>query len=243
MRTINQAGIDLLKEFEGFRSNAYQDIVGVWTIGYGFTKDVKAGDTMTKAQGEKRLKVELKSYTEDVLNACSLEPTDNQLAAMVVFAFNCGVEGFKKSTLLKAHNKGSFDAASRAFLLWNKAGGKVVPGLTRRRAAEAALYLKPDAPEVATEPVKAGDVVTNMPQQVDPEKSMAKSPIIGASSITAATTTVALVSEGVKQLNEVKTEASTLLGSYFPMVALMIVLAGCGFVIYQRFKQRAEGWV
>lgn len=234
---INQAGVDLLKEFEGFMGTAYQDIVGVWTIGYGFTKDVKEGDKMTKAQGEKRLKLELREYTDAVIKSCTVDPNENQLAAMVVFAFNVGIGGFKKSTVLKRHNEGKFDAAARAFSLWNKAGGKEVAGLTRRRAAESALYLKPVAAEIV-----GGDVVTNMPQKVDEEKPMSKSTIVSASTLTAGTSTIALVSEATKQLNDVKESTASLFGQYFPMVALAVVIVGCGYIIYQRFVQRAEGW-
>lgn len=234
---VNQAGIDLLKEFEGFRSTAYQDIVGVWTIGYGFTKNVKEGDTITKAQGEKRLKLELREYTDAVIKACTLVPNENQLAAMVVFAFNVGIGGFNKSTVLKAHNKGSFEAAARAFSLWNKAGGKAVAGLTRRRAAEASLYLKP-----VTVETEGTDIVTNMPQSIDEERPMSKSSIVSASTLTAGTSTIALISEGSKQLNEVKESTQSLFGQYFPMVALTLVIGMCGYIVYQRFIQRKEGW-
>lgn len=231
---INQEGIELLKQFEGFRSKAYQDMVGVWTIGYGFTKNVKAGDVLSREDAEIRLKEELEEYVAGVKQACKIEPNENQLAAMVVFAFNVGVAGFKKSTVCKAHNRGDEQAAARAFGLWNKAGGKVVAGLTRRRNAESVLYLKP-VEEVAEDKVE-------MPQKIDEEKPMAKSGIISASTLTAGTSTIALVSESTKTLNDAKGNAMNLFGEYFPMVALALVVVGCGYIIYTRFKQREGGW-
>jgi lysozyme len=233
--SINQEGIELLKQFEGFRSKAYKDIVGVWTIGYGFIKGVKEGDVLSREDAEIRLKEELEEYVAGVKSVCKVEPNENQLAAMVVFAFNVGVAGFKKSTVIKAHNRGDFQAASRAFALWNKAGGKVVAGLTRRRNAEAALYLKP------IETVAEDEV--EMPQKVDEEKPMAKSGIISASTITAGTSTIAIISESTRTLNEAKGNAKSLLGDSFPIVALALVVVGCGYVIYTRFKQRENGWV
>lgn len=141
MRKINQAGIDLIKSFEGFRTDAYLDIVGVPTIGYGFTKGVKLGQTITQAEAEVRLKEELKTFESGIskLTAiCNL--TENQFAALVCFAYNVGLFAFEKSTMLKKLISGQ--NCSDEFLRWNKAGGKEVAGLTRRRKAERELFLK-----------------------------------------------------------------------------------------------------
>lgn len=236
MATINKAGIDLLKEFEGFRDTAYQDGVGVWTIGYGFTKDVKPGDKITRKAADKRLIEELSSeYINPIIAACTKLPNENQLAAMGVLAWNIGIAGFLKSTVLKAHNRGDEQAAARAFGLWNKAGGKVVAGLTRRRAAESALYLKPivDVPEDKVE----------MPQKVDPEMPMSKSGIVSASTLTAGTSTLALVSEGSKLMKDTSDNVHGMLGEYFPLAALVVIIVSCGYIVYKRFGQRADGWV
>lgn len=232
--TINKEGIELLKQFEGFRDKAYQDIVGVWTIGYGFTKGVEPGDTMSRKEAEVRLKEELSGYIDGVLKACSVQPNENQLAAMVVFAFNIGLGGFKKSTVCKAHNRGDVNAAARAFAMWNKAGGKVVGGLTRRRSAEAALYMKP------VETVPEDEV--EMPQKIDEEKPLSRSSVVSVSTVTAGTSTIALVSESSRMLNDVKENSKSLFGEYFPLVALVIVIAACGYMIYNRFQSRNEGW-
>jgi GH24 family phage-related lysozyme (muramidase) len=114
-----------------------------WTIGYGFTEGVNEGDTMTQAEGNARLARELVGYRDSVRAACKVEPNENQLAALVVCAWNIGKGAIASSSMVKAHNRSDFAAAARAFALWNKAGGKVVDALVRRRAAEAALYAKP----------------------------------------------------------------------------------------------------
>ncbi len=137
---INAAGIALIKHFEGFRDTAYKCPADVWTIGYGFTKGVKPGDTMTEAEATTRLEREVGEFAEGVLKACTRKPTDNQLAATIALAFNIGLGAFQRSSVLRHHNAGNFNQARDAFALWNKAGGKVLAGLVRRRAAEAQLY-------------------------------------------------------------------------------------------------------
>lgn len=137
---ISKQGIDLIKRFEGCELKAYKDIVGVWTIGFGFTKGVKPGDTMTMAECERRLTDELREYEAGVLNACAVYPTQNQFDALVSFAWNVGIGGMANSSVIRNHNKKDTLNAMKSFALWNKAGGKVVQGLVNRRAAEAALY-------------------------------------------------------------------------------------------------------
>ena len=132
---MNQAGLDLLKQYEGFRANAYRDIVGIWTLGYGFTQGVKPGDHMTQAEGDARLLKELESYAPGVPG------TENQLAAMTVLAYNIGKPSFDHSTVKRLHVARDFQGAADAFRMWDKANGKVVYGLVRRRESERALYL------------------------------------------------------------------------------------------------------
>lgn len=139
---MNQAGIDLLKDFEGFRNHAYLDMVGVPTIGYGFTKGVELGDTMTQAEAEDRLKLEMAEFESGVLEMCERLPSPNQSAAMTCLAYNVGLGNFRGSTVLRKHNLGDTIGAADAFRMWNRAGGNVVPGLVTRREAERALYLE-----------------------------------------------------------------------------------------------------
>ena len=145
---MNQAGIDLLKSFEGCRLRAYRDSVMVWTIGYGHTSmagppEVKSGLTITQAEAEGILKRDLVKYETAVNRAISRVPTENQFAAMVSLCYNIGPGNFNRSTVLSAFNAGNLGLAADAFRRWNKAGGKVLKGLVRRREAERALFMKP----------------------------------------------------------------------------------------------------
>lgn len=227
---MNQAGIDLLREYEGWRSHAYLDIVGVPTIGFGFTDGVKMGDFMTPADGEVRLKQEVAKYQKAVARACNVEPSDNQLAAMTCFSFNIGVAGFVKSTVLKAHNRGDDQSAARAFGLWDKAGGKVVVGLTRRRAAEAALYLKP-APSTPVE----------MPQRVEPERPITRSPMQLAGTGTAVASAMSVGAQVAGDVSSIRDS----LGNWLPTIIMIAALVGVAlgaYVVWQRWRQRHLGW-
>lgn len=234
----SQRGIDLIKEFEGFVGHAYQDPVGIWTIGYGFIKGVSAGDTISKEQAETRLKIELRVYETAVMEATDGNASQNEFDALVCFAFNVGVAGMKKSSVIKAHNRGDKIAASRAFGLWNKAGGKVFAGLTRRRRAEANLYLETEGRDL-------------MPQGVDPESRMAGSTInraatlIGGASVlgsvSSVTETLQTVSIAADSVSQVKDSAVNL-GALLVPALLLAVAALAGYIVWQRWKQRNEGW-
>lgn len=140
---INKNGLDLIKAFEGCKLKAYQDIVGVWTIGYGHTgADVTPSLVWTQEQADEELEKDLVRFEKGVLALIKRTLTPNQFAAVVSFAFNLGLGNLGKSTLLRCIAKGNMSDASCEFVKWNKAGGKVVGGLTRRRLAEKALFLK-----------------------------------------------------------------------------------------------------
>lgn len=139
-------GIALLKEFEGCKLTAYQDSVGVWTIGYGWTqpvdgKPIRAGMTINQETAERLLKTGLVSYESDVSRLVKVGLTQGQFDAMVSFTYNLGARSLSTSTLLRKLNAGDYAGAADEFLRWNKAGGKVLNGLTRRREAERALFL------------------------------------------------------------------------------------------------------
>jgi lysozyme len=229
MRT-SPRGIALITEFEGFRAAAYQDVVGVWTIGYGFTRGVQPGDKMTKAQANQRLSDELLDYERAVAEAAG-QCNQNQFDALTCFTWNVGIAGMKKSSVIKAHVRGDYTAAARAFALWNKAGGRVWPGLTRRRAAEAALYLEP-MPDAITEP---------MPQAVEPERPMTASTINRAGAIAGGTAAVATVAESVSAVNSLKRGVDDL-GAWLVPALLIVVVALCGYIVWERIKQRRGGW-
>jgi lysozyme len=246
MMHVSPRGRALIKQFEGFREIAYQDVVGVWTVGFGFTRGVTPGQHMTLAQAEARLITELLGYEQAVLSGCTLEPNQNQLDAMCSLAWNIGIAGFLRSTVLRAHNRGDFQSASRAFGLWNKAGGREWAGLTRRRAAEAALYLEP-APglvqrvvEGAIPAAQAGEVpppppAQAMPQQIDHESGM------GASGINRAATIAGTTAATVGAVSSIKQSVSDLGGWVVPLLCVAVV-ALAGYIVWQRWRQRREGW-
>lgn len=147
VRRIGPRGLKLIKDFESLQLKAYRDPVGIWTIGYGSTgAHVKPGMVITEAQAEALLLKDLSRFEARVDKAAP-NATDNQFAAMVSLAFNVGlgdpvkgIQGFLTSTVLRKHLAGDHMGAASAFAMWNKAGGQVSRGLTRRRAAEAQLY-------------------------------------------------------------------------------------------------------
>ncbi|UTA22354.1 lysozyme [Enterobacter hormaechei] len=139
-------GIALIKQFEGCRLTAYQDSVGVWTIGYGWTqpvdgKPIRAGMTIKQETAERLLKTGLVSYESDVSRLVKVGLNQGKFDALVSFTYNLGARSLSTSTLLRKLNAGDYAGAADEFLRWNKAGGKVLNGLTRRREAERDLFL------------------------------------------------------------------------------------------------------
>ena len=142
----SEKGIALIKEFEGCKLTAYRDSVGVWTIGYGWTqpvdgKPIRSGMTIKQETAERLLKTGLVSYESDVSRLVKVRLTQGQFDALVSFTYNVGARSLSTSTLLRKLNAGDYVDAADEFLRWNKAGGKVLNGLTRRREAERALFL------------------------------------------------------------------------------------------------------
>ena len=137
---ISQKGINLIKEFEGFRHNAYQDSVGVWTIGYGHTLTARQGMKISRTEGEELLKKDLVRF-EKAVRRVNVPLNQNQFDALVSFAFNVGVGAFGGSTLLKRLNKGDYQGAANELMRWVHAGGRQLRGLVRRRQHEQQLFL------------------------------------------------------------------------------------------------------
>ena len=143
---ISSTGLNIIKEFEGFRAAAYRDPVGIWTIGYGTTAAAgvgivpKAGMTISEAEAEGYLLRALDKFAATIRPAVIGKPTPNQWAAMLSLAYNIGPEAFKRSSVLRLFNAGDTAGAADAFRMWVKGGGKTLPGLVRRREAERALF-------------------------------------------------------------------------------------------------------
>jgi len=145
--TYDNAGLSLTKNFEGLRLSAYADQGGVWTIGYGHTgPGVHAGLTITEDQAAAFLESDVAAAVTAVNRLVTSEINQNQFNALVDFAFNLGVAALSQSTLLREVNASNFSAAGPQFLLWDHCAGVVVPGLLRRRQAEAQLFATPIAP-------------------------------------------------------------------------------------------------
>ena len=140
LMNLGYNGTKILKFFEGCRLTAYQDSVGVWTIGYGHTKGVYDGMTITQEEAEQMLLTELEEYEGYVEKYVTVPLTQNQFDALVVWVYNLGPTNFRRSTLLKELNSGNYTAAGNEITKWNKAGGKVLAGLVKRREAEAELF-------------------------------------------------------------------------------------------------------
>lgn len=267
---INMDGVALIAETEqgpggGVALRAYRCPAGVWTCGWGETDGVGPNTKWSKAYADSRFCDSLEERAAAVKSSVTYHTTDNQLAALVSFAYNVGIAGFRRSGVLAAHNRGDHQAAARAFALWNKAtvGGvlTVLPGLVTRRAREAALYLTPDAHAVHT---------YVMPQAVEPESSLARSPIASGGAVTVATgvatavfqepakevpataalpVSIATVESAGKNASTVKTTVQQVRelavdtlgippGAFLPVV---LVVVG-SVVIFWRRKQRRDGW-
>ena len=136
----SDVGRELIKEFEGCKQVAYQDSVGVWTIGYGHTKDVYEGQLAIKKSCDRFLEEDLEEFEGYVDSYVKVPLTQNQFDALVAWTFNLGPGNLSESTMLKKLNAGDYDAVPDEMRRWNKAGGEVLNGLVRRRDAEANLF-------------------------------------------------------------------------------------------------------
>ena len=140
MHTSDQ-GFELIKKFEGCELEAYKCAAGVWTIGYGHTKDVQEGDKWTEEKADFMLWRELDDEYEHYVNSLVTVPINQcQFDALVSWTYNLGPNNLKKSSMLRVLNEGKYDEVPAQMKRWNKAKGKVLAGLTRRREAEALMF-------------------------------------------------------------------------------------------------------
>ena len=144
--SVSNKGVDLICEFEGKRLVAYDDGVGVWTIGFGTIKypsgnRVKKGDTCTLEQAKEYMRHDLMEFEHTVNSSVKVPLNQNQFDALVSLAYNIGSSAFKSSTLVKKLNTGDYQGAADQFNVWVNAGGKRMQGLVNRREKENVLFL------------------------------------------------------------------------------------------------------
>lgn len=236
---ITPEGIALIKQFESLSLTSYLCPAGVWTIGYGHTGPAVAkGQTITATDAEAMLADDIARFDTFVKLKCPTA-TPAQHSAMVCLAFNIGVGGFRTSSVLRLHNAGDVAGAARAFALWNKAtnaGGKKVElrGLTRRRAAEAALYLSDDGKDDAQR-TRAVDVM--------PEKPLTQSRVMVGSTLGGVATLASGAAQAVNEIDHLKSLLQPLL-PYVPalqLVFIAVALAGVMLAMVARWTDRKHG--
>lgn len=234
--STNTAGLKLIKEFEGLSLVAYPDPATKgepWTIGYGHTSmagspKVVKGMKISLAEADEILRRDLKKYEKAVEEAILVDINPNQFSACVSLCYNIGPANFKKSSVVRFINKKMFNEAANAFKLWNKANGKVMGGLTRRRAAEAALFLLPGGKNADLE-------TTNIIPDVPKGKSMVKSTTNIAASVSAVTGAAMAVNEATRAVSG--GPIITMFGSYgtyVPYLAIGLIVAGALWIVYER---------
>ncbi len=229
----SQRGIDIIKRWEGVKLVAYFCPANVPTIGIGHTRtvtraDVHAQRRITVEEAERLLSEDLATFERGVLRLCTLPPNQNQFDAFVSLAFNIGLGAFERSTALRRHNEGDFDAAAGAIEMWNKAtvNGKrvVLRGLVARRADEKALYLTPVEPELMT-------------QAVEDEPTLIDSRTIQGGVVAGGATVAALVADATEQVRMLTFLSPETLQTILGGLALI----GIGAVLYARWDDWRRG--
>ena len=226
---MTKEGLALIKCFEGFRGRAYRDPVGVWTIGYGHTSmagppSVSEGLEISRAEADAILRRDVEQFARDVASCLRVPLSPAQFSALVSFAYNVGTGNFRASSVLKAVNAGDFAAVPRRLQLWAKAGGRVLPGLIKRRAAEAELFLGPAA-DAEVAPGAAVEAIEGKPAYRSTTNSAA---IISALAGIAST------------LLASAREAVSVLGGPLPGLVVMAVMVGAALWILRERRRKAK---
>lgn len=237
MRT-SENGIELVKAFEGLHKvksdgnvRSYRCPAGRWTIGYGHTHGVRSGETITPEEAEDLLRKDLQDCEAAVERLVKVDLTQNQFDALVSFVFNLGQGNFGSSTLLRKLNRGEYESAAEEFIRWNKARVdgelKALPGLTRRRSAEAALF-EMDV-ELASE---GGDLPAQKPEQAEAKKLGKSRTLFGLS--------IAGLSTGINEATA-QLQALTTYSDALQIVFVVLTLIGIGIAVYARVDDHKEG--
>jgi len=229
---INKATINLIKEFEGCKLTAYKCPAGIWTIGYGTTASAFVGITphegmkITQADAETYLKMAVEKFAEAIKPAITQTINENEFGAFVSLAYNIGSGAFKKSSALRHFNAGDKAKAADAILMWNKAGGKVLSGLVRRRAAERALFLTPVG-FAAQEAVEDSSAVPDAPRGTPMESTTMQAGAVQA---------VSAVGAGVSAVSALSGTAQIVALVFCGIVALAAV-----WIMRERLRKWAAG--
>jgi lysozyme len=229
---INQASLEIVKEFEGCKLTAYKCPAGVWTIGYGTTAaafvgvEPKVGMTITQAEAEKYLKLAIKKFAEAIKPAITQPINENEFGAFVSLAYNIGSGAFKKSSALRHFNAGDKAKAADAILMWNKAGGKVLAGLTRRRAAERALFLTPVGFSVQAESAETR-ATPDVPRETPMESTTMQASAVQAVSAVGAGASAVSMLNGTAQI--------------VALVFCGIIVLAAVWIMRERLKKWANG--
>jgi len=137
---ISKEGLSLIKKFEGCELEAYLCPAGVWTIGYGHTKDVKEGDKINRDEADYLLQEEMIEYESYINDFVEVPLNQNQFDALCSWVYNLGPTNLKNSTMLRVLNEEKYADVPQQIKRWNKAGGEVLDGLIKRREAEAKMF-------------------------------------------------------------------------------------------------------
>lgn len=219
-RRINAEGLALIKQWEGLKLEAYQDIGGIWTIGYGHTRTAKHGMTITEVDAEVLLRQDLYTFETAVAAAVHVHLTDNQFAALVSWAYNVGADAMRKSTLIRKLNEGDYAAVPGELAKWNKVRGKPVRGLANRRAAEAGLWAR-------------GDYVVSRDTAPDDTLTAAQAATQTGTGRAAMTVGAAGVAATVAQHSDLLAA----LGALGPVVGVALIVVAAGlFVLWRKGK-------
>jgi lysozyme len=239
---ISDEGLKLIMQFEGLRLKAYRCPAGVWTIGYGHTSaagapEVRDGMRISAQEAQAILKRDLTGFETAVAGLVKKNLTQAQFDVLVSFAYNCGVGALKASTLLKRVNAGAFDAVPAELMKWTKAKGKELPGLVRRRRAEAALWRElpkaVDAQQARTAP--------DLPQ---PPKPITKSREANAAILAGSAGIVAAVTEAMPVIREgvgIMPVLAESLGRPAFIAALITVVAALAIWFWRRQRLLEQG--
>lgn len=237
---LDAAGLALIKSREGCRLKAYLCPAKVWTIGYGHTgPEVHDGLVWTQEEADAVLQADLLRFDAFVSKTCP-DASGEQHSAMVCLAFNIGNGAFAKSSVARLHNAGKYAEAAQAFLLWNKAGGKVLAGLVQRRAAESVLYLSGEPSQL--------DIPDEIPSTATGEKSLGASKTMIGQGIAGAATAATVLKETIPTtdggvLQQIMDSLAPL-APYAPQLGTAIVVlgvVGIAISVYARWNDRREG--